>query len=659
VIDFKNIIQNIKWKKWLLVAALIPVILIVLFFTFRNIILHKLVAYKVESIRINKKVIVNYSEIDFDGISGIKLKQLSVKPIAQAELINSQEIYFHIKLLPLLIGNIRIDDLEINETKINIVKKDSINNYSFLIRKKRKQNSDTLNTNQLNIAETADHLLDNVFDNIPNLIAINNTTISASLDSAQVNWQIPTIHLDNGHLQSTAKITENALTVNWVVDAQINKSDRRLKFKLYHDKNHNASLPFLVSKFNLKCAFDTLSMSINEADFEDDKFYISGNASINNLVANHWRISPSDVTIKNASLEYKLFFAEAGLGIDSSTICMLNDIKIKPYIAYHTRPSKTFALDIKIPKCDGNYFFNSLPNGLFSSLEGIKTKGELGYDLHFYLDSKQPDSLQFSSSFLTDKFSIVNYGQANLSKMNDEFLYTAYEKDFPVATFPVGLSNPDFTPLSEVSPYLKNSILVSEDGDFFWHKGFNENAFRKSIATNFKERKFKRGGSTISMQLVKNVFLTRKKTIARKLEEALIVWLIENNRITSKDRMFEVYLNVIEWGPGVYGVGEASRYYFNKHANQLTLGESIFLAMIIPRPKYFYWHFDDAGKLKKGAEGYFKLVAGKLLRREIISEEEKDNIKAEIDLVGIAKEKLKIKADTLVSDSLLLLNEIE
>jgi hypothetical protein len=112
VIDFKNIIQNIKWKKWLLVASLIPIVLIILFFAFRNIILHKLVAYKVESIRINKKVIVNYSEIDFDGISGIKLKQLSVKPIAQAELINSQEIYFHIKLLPLLIGNIRIDDLE-------------------------------------------------------------------------------------------------------------------------------------------------------------------------------------------------------------------------------------------------------------------------------------------------------------------------------------------------------------------------------------------------------------------------------------------------------------------------------------------------------------------------------------------------------------------
>ena len=81
------------------------------------------------------------------------------------------------------------------------------------------------------------------------------------------------------------------------------------------------------------------------------------------------------------------------------------------------------------------------------------------------------------------------------------------------------------------------------------------------------------------MQLVKNVFLSRKKTIARKAEEALIVWLIENNNLTSKERMFEVYLNIIELGPGIYGVGEASRFYFNKKPAELTLSESIFGAI--------------------------------------------------------------------------------
>src|SRR6185295_15378504 len=110
-------------------------------------------------------------------------------------------------------------------------------------------------------------------------------------------------------------------------------------------------------------------------------------------------------------------------------------------------------------------------------------------------------------------------------------------------------------------------------------------------AANYKAGKFVRGGSTISMQLVKNVFLTRNKTIARKIEEALIVWLIENNRLSSKERMYEVYLNLIEWGPNVYGIGEASRFYFYKSPADLSLAESIFLAMIVPRPKGFKYNF--------------------------------------------------------------------
>src|ERR1041384_6240758 len=89
----------------------------------------------------------------------------------------------------------------------------------------------------------------------------------------------------------------------------------------------------------------------------------------------------------------------------------------------------------------------------------------------------------------------------------------------------------------KISPYLRNAILTSEDGSFFFHNGFNEDAFRKSIAANYKAGKFVRGGSTITMQLVKNVFLTRHKTVARKVEEAFLVWLIENNNLCTKERM--------------------------------------------------------------------------------------------------------------------------
>src|SRR5690606_39233722 len=122
-------------------------------------------------------------------------------------------------------------------------------------------------------------------------------------------------------------------------------------------------------------------------------------------------------------------------------------------------------------------------------------------------------------------------------------------------------------------------------------------------------------GSTISMQLVKNVFLDREKTLARKVEEMLIVWLIEHNRLISKERMFEVYLNVIEWGRNVYGIAEASRHYFLKSPSDLTLGESIFLASIVPSPKNGLYRFDEYGGLKPYLRGYFRLI-GTLMANE-------------------------------------------
>ena len=142
------------------------------------------------------------------------------------------------------------------------------------------------------------------------------------------------------------------------------------------------------------------------------------------------------------------------------------------------------------------------------------------------------------------------------------------------------------------------------------------------------------------MQLVKNVFLNRSKNFARKLEEALIVWLIETERLTSKDRMYEVYLNIAEWGPLVYGIQEASTYYFNKRPSQLSTEESIFLASIIPKPKHYRRSFAEGGQLKENMEGYYKLLAGRLAKKGLISDVEADSIRPDIQITGDARNSL-------------------
>jgi len=112
--------------------------------------------------------------------------------------------------------------------------------------------------------------------------------------------------------------------------------------------------------------------------------------------------------------------------------------------------------------------------------------------------------------------------------------------------------------------------------------------------------------------LIKNTFLSQEKTLARKIEEIMIVWMIENNNIMTKNRMLEVYFNIIEWGRGIYGIREAASYYFAKSPSELTLGESIFLASIVPKPKAGLYAFQPDGSLRQGLHGYFNLI-GRLM----------------------------------------------
>ncbi|MFN3740692.1 MAG: monofunctional biosynthetic peptidoglycan transglycosylase [Thermodesulfovibrionales bacterium] len=136
--------------------------------------------------------------------------------------------------------------------------------------------------------------------------------------------------------------------------------------------------------------------------------------------------------------------------------------------------------------------------------------------------------------------------------------------------------------LSEISPYLIKAVLIAEDDRFYMHEGFDIEGIKEAIRRDLKKGKFVAGGSTISQQLAKNLFLTPEKTVTRKLREAILTWRLEKN--LSKRRIIELYLNVVEWGPGIFGAEAASNYYFEKSAKELTPQEASRLAAILPNP---------------------------------------------------------------------------
>lgn len=142
-----------------------------------------------------------------------------------------------------------------------------------------------------------------------------------------------------------------------------------------------------------------------------------------------------------------------------------------------------------------------------------------------------------------------------------------------------------YVPLAELPRSLLRAVLVSEDDGFFEHDGFNWNAWQEAMDYNRKKGKFRRGASTITQQLARNLFLTRDKTILRKMREWILTWKLEHN--LTKLRILELYLNVAEFGPGVYGIGQASRHHFNILPENLSASQSALLTAMLPSPKRY------------------------------------------------------------------------
>ena len=139
-----------------------------------------------------------------------------------------------------------------------------------------------------------------------------------------------------------------------------------------------------------------------------------------------------------------------------------------------------------------------------------------------------------------------------------------------------------WVPLKKVSPSLVKAVLVSEDNNFWHHEGFDFKAIEGAIEKNIEAGEFKFGASTISQQLAKNLYLSPSKNPLRKMKEAILTWRIEQT--LSKRRILELYVNVAEWGDGIFGIDQAARNYYGVSASQLTASQSARLAASLPNP---------------------------------------------------------------------------
>jgi membrane peptidoglycan carboxypeptidase len=171
---------------------------------------------------------------------------------------------------------------------------------------------------------------------------------------------------------------------------------------------------------------------------------------------------------------------------------------------------------------------------------------------------------------------------ASADRLNGSFTHRVTMRDGRERTVSLNGASGSFTPLESIAPYMVQAVLTTEDGGFWRHKGFLPSQFKTAMQRNLAAGKVRLGASTITMQMVKNVLLSHERTLSRKLQELFLTWYLET--ALSKQRIMELYLNVIEFGPGIYGVTRAARHYFGKHPSELSPPEAAYLALMLPSP---------------------------------------------------------------------------
>jgi hypothetical protein len=641
-----------KQKIILLLKVLIVFLTLIAigFFVFRDSILQQ--AIEKASTKIEQKYNSDLSvkKAAFDGFSGVRLTEITLVPKNADTLFYVQKMKTSINFWHLLFGDVQLGTLEIENGMVQLIQKGNVKNFAAFL---KKDDGESTTNEKRDYAAFAFRIISKALNLIPTDMRVENLKFKLDDNGKKATIDIKKLGLSDKELQTSIDVQTNTFAQRWKITGFADPRNKKADIRIFNKDTGAIKVPYFDERYNLKSSFDSIRLNIENIDKSGNELYIDGFTSITNLKINHPKIASKDVVIKNARFNYRLLLGPNFISVDSTSTVQFNQVKLRPYISYDTESDTIYKLNVVIPKMKAQDFISSLPDGLFTHFQGMRAEGTFDYKLDFKFNKNKPDQLVFDSNLKKENLKITKYGEANLTKLNGEFVYRAIIKDVLQRPILIGSSNPNYTPIDQISPYLRKCVLTTEDPSFFSHHGFINEAFKQSIVKNIKTKKFSRGASTISMQLIKNVFLTREKTVSRKLEEILLVYILENNRIVSKERMLEVYFNIIEWGPNVYGIGEASRFYFQKSPSELTFNECLFLARIIPSPRKFMYQFNDQGKLRDFAATQESFLTNIMIRRGLLSSDDTIYKSQPLLISGDAKSYLRLKVqDSIPVDSL-------
>ncbi|BDX39297.1 glycosyl transferase [Tenuifilaceae bacterium CYCD] len=623
------------------------IVLIILGFSLKGIIARAFFDYETKKLSKNYHIEVSAEELKFKGIRTLSFKGLTVASEEKDTIAFFNAIETELGIANLL--SLKINPLEVKIDN-STIKIQNILKYYNSFSKVGKQVSSLPEYSESRSITRINNIIRKFFGLSTARFSIHSLAINYKDSSYAGSLLIQKWKYTGNRFKANVDFIDSTGLYKLDIDGIASKKNNSLSIAI-KGINGQAKIPFIEPILGISSYIDSSKLELQAKDLSNNHISLVLNARVNNLQLLGQRIAETPVKIDSASSHILVNLTPHAYSIDTLSTIKLNKLEANIGASYSTYPDSLISINLKTIENSWQELIESLPQGLFHNLSGIKVVGKYQYSLNININPNRIDSLTIEPKLKSKGFYIDSYGNANFTELNDTFTYKVYLEGIFIRSIFIGKANKNFTPLENISPYLRWAVITSEDGGFYNHRGFDLDGIQYAMACNIKERRFARGGSTISQQLIKNLYLNKNKNITRKFEEFLIVWMIENGGIVSKDRMLEIYLNIIEWGPNIYGVKEASNYYFKKDPNALTLQEALFLAYIIPRPTKFKYVFEDESHLKPFMINNFDFVSQKMLEKGYITSEDYSSIheSEEFKLKGEALN--IIKKDTFKMDS--------
>ncbi len=348
----------------------------------------------------------------------------------------------------------------------------------------------------------------------------------------------------------------------------------------------------------------------------------SGTASVSGLVLDLPAVSSAPMTLSEASMTGSLVFdwGTGRLDFDGG-LASLGRVQV-PFQLHASQLSSRprFGMKGSVERVAAQEVVRALPREVLGSLENARLSGTFAATFELDVDTANLDAVRVDIRPDVADVTTVSLGDSiDLDLLRSVFMHRIEESDGTVVDRMVGEATPEWVPLSEVPKYLVDALTTAEDATFFKHKGFSPVGIRRSVKVNLERGGFYQGASTLSQQLVKNLFLSREKTLSRKLQEVFLTWQME--QVLPKEKILELYLNVIEWGPNTWGLREAAGHYFAKRPSELSPLEAAYLVSIVPSPRAYHKHIED-GAVPPSFERRVKSLLEEMERRKLIPGEE-------------------------------------